>query len=101
MTGFNAAGAQATDFTIGGTTLTATAVTGAGTNLNGALTFTDGVTHVLFSDVVATGGSITFSTSTAERAFVLSGLQIEQVPEPSAVALFGLAGLGLILRRRR
>ena len=31
----------------------------------------------------------------------LDDLSLTQIPEPSAAALFGLAGLGLILRRRR
>ena len=106
ITGFNVAGSFSTDFTIGGTTLTANDTVGAGTNANGALTFTSGGTHALFSNIIADGsGDITFSTTNTAGASngVLSGLQIEAVavPEPSTTALLGLGGLALILRRRK
>lgn len=100
----NAGGFFESDFTIGGDTKIATAVTDAGSNDNGALTFTDGVTHVLFSGLDGSSGSITFTTSYSGPdggAAVLSGLQLQAVPEPSAVALLGLCGLSLLLRRRR
>lgn len=91
-----------TDFTVGVTPLTATAGS-AGSDDNGALTFTDGTTHVLFSGIASSGGVITFTTGKASGsgAGVLFGLQLEAVPEPSTTALLGLGGLALILRRRK
>ncbi len=42
------------------------------------------------------------SQSTGNNNIIgLSEVRFEQIPEPSAVALFGLGGIGLILRRRR
>ena len=100
-----------TDFTIAGAgTLTATGGS-AGTTSNGPLSFNEGVTHVLFENIVATGGAITFSTKQhidtgsglGSSVFgVFSGLQIQAVPEPSSAALLlGLGSITLILRRRR
>jgi len=45
-------------------------------------------------------GSILISES-ATSSGTISGLSLSQIPEPSAIALLGLGGLGLILRRRR
>lgn len=96
-------GLFSTDFTIAGVG-TETATGGnAGTNTNGALTFTEGATHVLFN-VIANDGSITFTTKQAELSQfgVLSGLQIQAIPEPSrATLLLGLAAIALVIRRRR
>jgi len=66
----------ASDYTIGGTTLTTTGGS-AGTNVNGPLTFTDGVTHVLFSNITAVGGVITVTVTAAPTWGILTGLQIE------------------------
>ncbi len=52
-----------------------------------------------FTNVTATGGSITL-TLDGERSDSLGGLQLNQVPEPSSTLLVGLAGLGLLVRRR-
>ena len=92
------------DATIGMDTKSVSAASSAPGTGNGALTFTDGVTHALFSDVVATGGSITFTadyTGASGGAAALAGLQIEAVPEPSTTALLGLGGFALIFRRRK
>lgn len=97
-TGFN------TDFTIAGDTKTASAATDAGPDDNGALTFTEGVTHVVFSGLDGSTGSITFTTANGgSGAGVLAGLQLQAVavPEPSTVALLVLGSLGLLLHRRR
>ena len=101
----NDSGGFETDFTIiGGTTKTATAAPISGTG-NGALTFVEGDSHVLFSGISGGTGSITFSVtdSSVGANGVLSGLQIESVtvPEPSTTALLGLGGLALIFRRRK
>lgn len=102
----NAGGYFASNFMIGLETKTATAATDAGSDDNGALTFTEGVTHVLFSGLDASSGSITFTTSYSGPdggAAILAGLQLEAVavPEPATGALLGLGSLGLLLHRRR
>ena len=93
-----------TEYTIGGTTLTATG-SSAGANVNGPLTFSAGQTHVLFSGIEATGGSIAFSAKQASGSSfaVLSGLQIQSVavPEPSILALLGIGATMLLAARRR
>ena len=94
---------QSTDYTIGTTTMTASGGD-LGALANGALTFTGGVGHALFSGISASDlGDITFSTTAAAGSNngVLTGLQIDAVPEPSSAALLGLGGLALILRRRK
>ena len=107
ITGVNGSGLFSTTFSIvGETPETATALTAAGGSGNGPLTFTEGTTHVLFENITATDGSITFTTqstlgSSTNYAGVLAGLQIQAVPEPSSAALLGLGGLTLILRRRK
>ena len=72
-------------------------------------TFVAGYNYVLFEDVKATvGGVITFTADAAEPGDIaalghrlgLNGMQITQVPEPSAALLGGL-GLLALLRRRR
>ena len=72
-------------------------------------TFVDGYNFILFESVVADGGGVISFTgkgmTTAEGfdddyRLGLSGFQIEQVPEPSALALIALGGL-VCLRRRR
>ena len=98
-------GSIATDYTIGTTTMMAFGGS-AGTDANGALTFTDGQTHALFSGISASaGGEITFSATQAAGSSFASfpGLQIEDsiIPEPSSAALLGLGGLALIRRRRK
>jgi hypothetical protein len=101
----NAAGGFGTDFTIGGDTKNATATGNPGSG-NGPLTFTEGDSHVLFSGLDGSSGSITFTIIDDDADGVngvLSGLQLESVavPEPSTTALLGLGGLALILRRRK
>ena len=93
-----------TDYTIGATTLMATAAS-AGSNLNGALSFTPGGTHVLFNEIEATGGSITIGARQAGGSSfgVLAGLQVQSVavPEPSLLALLGIGATILLAARRR
>jgi len=86
-----------TEFTLGGTTITA-----SGGSANSG--FVDGVSHVYFSGVTATGGEITFTTraSGGTGNGALAGIQVQAVPEPaSAALLLGLGSIALILRRRK
>jgi hypothetical protein len=71
--------------------------------------FVAGYNYVLFEDVVATaGGVITFTADASDAGVVsaggnrlgLNGMQITQVPEPSAALLGGLGVLALLRRRR-
>ena len=48
-----------------------------------------------------TNGAGTLTLNFTENPTIISALTLTAVPEPSAFALFGLGGLGLILRRRR
>ena len=56
-----------------------------------------GVNYVTFTGVPGTTGTITGSYGPGS----LGGIQIEVVPEPATLALLGLGGIGLLLRRRR
>jgi hypothetical protein len=79
-----------TDFTVGATTINASASASAGSNANGPLTFTAGVTHVLFTNVVAgVNGSITFTTAKAAGSSfgTLAGFQIAPVPPQGTVLI--------------
>jgi len=58
--------------------------------------FTAGTTGVVAYDDVGAGGQ--FRAYNLDSGFSLAAAA---VPEPSSFALFGLAGLSLILRRRR
>lgn len=51
----------------------------------------------------STGGNAEIILTSASANFFvpMSGLQLDSVPEPSGVALLGLGGLALMLRRRR
>jgi hypothetical protein len=90
----------ATSFTIGSTTKIATNTNSGG----GPSSFVEDANYVVFSSVIATGGSIagTFNDVAAANNAAFNGLQIVTVPEPTSVvgAVVGsvlLFGLG---RRR-
>ena len=72
--------------------------------INGGTTHT-GVSTIFTSSEVADGsGKITAVVGFVGGAHTdymeVSGLQLQTIPEPSALALLGLTGLGLIRRRR-
>ena len=77
-------------------------------NTNGTLNYA--VTNLNNSDNVShSGGVLNSQTTLTKIEFITGGSHMwldnvsvmQQVPEPSAVALFGLGGLALILRRRK
>lgn len=55
---------------------------------------------VTFNNVVATGGSITYTIDGA-NSDATGGFQITAVPEPSSLSLLGLSALALTFRRKR
>ncbi|MGB0990855.1 MAG: PEP-CTERM sorting domain-containing protein [Akkermansiaceae bacterium] len=79
-----------TDVTVGGSTQTM-ATWNSGTNPD---------QYVDFLNVVATGGSITYTVSGA-NSDATGGFQINAVPEPSSLSLLGLSALSLAFRRKR
>ena len=56
--------------------------------------------NVVFNNVVATGGSITYTVD-GDRSDATGGFQITKVPEPSSTALLGLSAMVLAFRRKR
>ncbi|MFK7911566.1 MAG: PEP-CTERM sorting domain-containing protein [Akkermansiaceae bacterium] len=86
-------------------------------SVRNATTFVAGQNFTYFQNVQATaGGEIVFfgdaydgdngisepnATQDNEHRLQLNGFQIVAIPEPSSIALLGLGGLALILRRRR
>ena len=91
-----------------GTTVSGTAtliwdpVNGASFTTNGLLTdanFTNVATTFNANDTLNFGFSA--RVGGANETLLIDDLRIQTVPEPSGVALLGLAGLGLIMRRRR
>jgi len=90
-------------FTIGGTQLTASATP------ENHSTFEEGVNFVKFSDVAPSSSEITVTISNhlpqgGVNGWVLNAFQVQEVPEPSTIAL-GIAGLlaacTIRVRRRR
>lgn len=92
-----------------GTTYT---VTGAGTPKSGTInptsagaTFVSGVNYLEFTLAPNASGNITVdfvssNTVTSSQA-LLSGFQLQAVPEPASVGLLALGGVGLLLMGRR
>lgn len=67
-------------------------------------TFTEGVNYVVFDNLTLTDLTIIGGATGNGGRSAINGMiieSIESVPEPSNLAMFGVAGLGLMLRRRR
>jgi hypothetical protein len=84
-------------------TLLGTATNGQSTNWDR----TDGKTDADFINSVisfnSSGGNadLLLTSASTSQFLVMSGLQLDAVPEPSSATLLGLGGLALALRRRR
>jgi hypothetical protein len=89
------------EFTIGGTTLI------ADTTPHVHDAFVEGDNYVKFSNVVPSGGSILVSMeeyrvgSEWGKAWIVSGFQIQEVPEPTSLILLALGGATFVALRRR
>jgi hypothetical protein len=86
-------GAQATDFSVGG-------VVQQVVNSHAQSAWTPGANYTEYQGLVATGGTISVSVSgrsTLPITYgVLNGFQLQQVPEPSTIALFATGLIGLL-----
>ena len=85
------------NFTVGGSTLPIDNSLGSGA------AFVSGANYLLYSNVVATGGSISGSFVSTQNANFgsLDGFQIRAVPEPGSFALFAFGIAGLFVYRFR
>ena len=87
-------------YTIGGNTKTITSVA----KYDGANSpaFVEGSDFITFNDLSGDGAiEISGNPLNSDPRSAISGIVITTIPEPSSVALFGLAGIGLMFRRRR
>lgn len=90
-------GSQDTTFAVVGANEGAQTVTAGNTADDNGLNNPDD--YVVFTGNTGAGGQIVY-TQTGSSFSGSNGLQLEVVPEPSSLALFGMAGL-LLARRRR
>ena len=104
--GTNGRGTVGSTFTVNGDP---TSQTASGQPSNSP-PYVQGVDYVVFTGQVAAGGTIPFTVSDisgmpGDCCFILDGIQIQgqsfPAPEPTCFALTGLAGIGLLVRRRR
>jgi hypothetical protein len=84
---------------LGNPTITLTSG-GTETTYTGSISPFNSVNTIEFLDVPVIGGEIT-GTFGADRALVMGGLTVEEIPEPSTWALMGLGAGFLVWRLRR
>lgn len=78
-----------------------TTINGNSQQTGGAYTgLVAGVTHGVWLNVNAVGGTISFSTFNDAGFGSLNGIQLSQVPEPATMAVLGLGALAAIRRKR-
>lgn len=83
--------------TAGSKTLTTPTINSGGVS-GGDFSFTD---EIDLTGINARWFAMEVNTNDGQSYFKLAEVQFHQIPEPSSFALFGLAGVGLMLRRRR
>lgn len=94
----DAGGDRVMDYTIGSDTKT---ITDVGNYPGGTSpAFVEGERFVTFNNLSGDAAIQILGNATGSRS-AINGIVIESIPEPSSSALLGLAGLSLILRRRK